>query len=480
MKIKKLISSMIISASLAVSMFAMPVEAYCLNTVDTSMVSRSTSSCQIVVDQVVYHASLGAKPSSDDGRIYLYELKTYEYGLPAGATPIASCEASSEVNISFPLNLTYGMSRLYNKFVLAVKRGGVVTFINNAQYITNPEACAVTVKPREPRPAKALQKDYVANISLNGSGVALPIGAQHAVFTVEDPTVVVADPHQAGDTHPVKANPIAGYMMNADDEAGCAGLIADMTAYAESSYIQDYVIGNEVNERCWNNMNYCDWDTYVRKYVQAFRICYTAIKSVNPNARVYTSLDQVWNKNASSMGNLEYIDGDEFLSKFNDMILENGNIDWDLSIHPYPNPLYYAKFWDLSGLAGGENFKAQVDNNQVLTFQNMSIISGLLATPKYLNREGMVRDIIIGEIGLGSNAGLENQAAAICASYAAFERNPYITQYLYLEVDVNGFYPTMQGKARECFDAMGTPNEQLYMSWALNHIGISDWSQVIR
>ena len=480
MKIRRLVSSLLISATMVVSMFAMPVEAFAYNTVDTVSVSKSATSCRIVIDQVVYHASLGSKPVSDDGRVYLYELKTYEYGLPDGAQPIASCEASSEVELSFPLNLTYGMSRLYNKFVLAVKRGGVVTFINNAQYITNPEACAVEIKPRQARPDKALQKDYVANISLTGSGVALPIGSQHAVFTVDDPNCVVADPNQNGDTHPVKANPIVGYMMNADDEAGCAGLIADMTAYAKESYIQDYVIGNEVNERCWNNMNYCDWDTYVRKYVQAFRICYTAIKSVNPNARVYTSLDQVWNKNASSKANLEYIDGDEFLAKFNDMILENGNIDWNLSIHPYPNPLYYAKFWDLSGLAGGDNFKAQVDKNQVLTFQNMSVISNLLCTPKYLTSAGTVRDIIIGEIGLGSNAGLENQAAAICASYAAFERNPYVTQYLYLEVDVNGFYPTMYGKARECFDAMGTPLEQQYMSWALDHIGISDWSEVIR
>lgn len=481
MRLTKILKGLALSLAVVIGVSALNLDAQAFNTVDTAMVSASSSSCVIVGDNVVYTADFNKAVSSDDGKIYLYELKTYEYGIADGLSPIASVSTAPHVQITFPLNYTEGVSRLYNKFVLAVKRNGVITLINDAQYITNPEVLAINPKPRKERPAKALQHDNVANISLDGSGIALPIGSQHAVFTITDRNVPVADKSANGpDSHMVKNNPVVAYMLNAADEDGVRGLIADMTAYAMNTDIQDFVIGNEVNERCWNYMAWTDWDMYMNKYIQAFRVCYTAIKSVNPNARVYISLDQVWNKNPQGNDFYEYIDGDEFMSRFNTIMKKNGNIDWDLSIHPYPNPLYYAKFWDLSGLANGAMFKSQVDNNQVITFQNLSVITNLLTQPSYFNKEGMVRDIIIGEIGLGSNAGVENQAAAICASWAAFEMNPYITQYMYLEVDVNGFFPTMYGKARECYDAMGTPDEGIYMDWALKHIGINNWSQVIR
>lgn len=476
---KKRLLGLFLSAALTAGMM-LPVNAFAVNTVDTATVSSSSSSCIIEGDNVVFSASFGNAPKSDDGKLYVFELKTYEYGIPDGARPIAEVSAAGTVTATFPLEYTGGYGRLYNKFVFAAKRGGMWTLVNNAQYITNPEAVANTKKTRLIRDVKLLQDHNIANISLTGTGVALPIGAKHAVFTNTDPMVVTSHPAQMGDTKPVQNNPVVAYMLNADNDMGIQGLIADMTAYAGmegESYIQDFVIGNEVNERCWNYMAYCDWDSYVRKYVQAFRVCYTAIKATNPNAMVYTSLDQVWNKNTP---NTEYLDGDEFLKKFNDMIVENGNIDWNLSIHPYPNPLYYPKFWDLSGVANGSMFKEQVDTNQVITFQNLSVISGVMTQPEYLSRYGTVRDIIIGEIGMGTNAGNDAQAAGLCAAWAAFERNPYITQFMYLEVDVNGFFPTMTPYTREVWNALGTPNESKYMSWAMKQIGITDWSQVLR
>lgn len=483
MKLRKTLISMLLGATMfAGTVFTLPVTASAANTSNPTVIANSTASAIVLGSDVVFSATLNTLPSSDDGKAYLYELKTYEYGISAEAVPIASCDLTKNINIRFPLNYVRGtVGRLYNKFVLAVKKNGVVSLVTDAQYITNPEMVATEIKVRKARPAKALQGGNVANITLTGNGVALPIGATHAVFQNDNKDAITVDATaHVADAHPVRNNPVVGYMLNANDDAGIAGLVADMTAYASDTHVQDFVIGNEVNERCWNYMAWTDWDTYVRKYVQAFRVCYTAIKAVNPTAMVYISLDQVWDKNPTGANYYEWLDGDQFMAKFNTMMLQNGNIDWNMSIHPYPNPLYYAKFWDLSGVANGATYKAQVDKDQVITFQNLSVITNLLTKPEYLNRVGGVRDVIIGEIGLGSNAGVDAQAAAICASYAAFERNPYVSQYLYLEVDVNGFYPTMTGRALEAYNAMGTPMEAQYMEWAKSYIGITDWSQVLR
>lgn len=475
---KKVLLSIALSVALTLTALA-PVSANADTIVDKSTTQGSQAQAAVMGSDVILSAAFGRTPASDDGQLYVFELKTYEYSIPDGAMPIASVTAAPTVGVSFPLNYTGGYGRLYNKFVFAAKRGTDWALVCNPQYITNPEAVSTNkTAVRQARPAKLFQQDNVANISLNGIPDGMPVGTQHIVFTNTESNVATADPHQTDDAHPVKNNPVVAYMLNADDDAGIMGLINDMNEYSAGfSHAQDFVIGNEVNERCWNYMAWVDWDTYVRKYVQAFRVCYTALKVNNPAANVYISLDQVWNKNVS---NTEYLDGDEFLAKFNRMINENGNIDWNMSIHPYPNPLYYPKFWDLSGVANGKLFKSQVDKDQVITFQNLSVLTNVLQKPDYLNRFGQVRDVIIGEIGMGTNAGNDAQAAGLAAAWAAFERNPYVTQFMYLEVDVNGFFPTMTPYTREMWNALGTEKETEYMDWAMKQIGITDWSQVLR
>ena len=476
---KKILMAMCTGAvMLALTVFG-SVNASATSTTDSATAASSSSAAVIIGNNVVVSATFPVAPASDDGTLYLFELKTYEYAIPDTATPLMSVATSTNPVASIPLNYTAGASRLYNKFVFCANRGGVWTMVNNAQYIQNPEAVAKKAKPRVERPVKCFQEGNVASINLNGTGTDNPYyNVLHGVFYVDNIDSPCADPTaKSRDSHPIKANPINQYMLNANDEAGVNGLIADMVNYATNSNIQDFVIGNEVNERCWNYMAYTDWDTYMRKYVQVFRVCYTAVKSVNPNARVYVSIDQVWDKNA---GSYEYIDGVDFMNKFNDLIVLNGNLDWDMAIHPYPNPLYYPKFWDMSGVANGKNFTKQVQNNQVLTFQNLSIVTDMLQQPKFRNRGGQVRDVIISEIGMGSNAGVEAQAAGLAAAWAAFERNPYITQFMYLEFDVNGFFPTLQGKSIEVWNALGTDKEAEVMDWAKKVIGIKDWSEVLR
>ncbi|MCR4989469.1 MAG: hypothetical protein K6A38_01210 [Lachnospiraceae bacterium] len=449
------------------------------STSDSNAISSGTSAAVIIGGNVVVSATYPTAPASDDGQLYLYELKTYEYAIPDGAQPVATVATSTNPVATIPLNYSSGAGRLYNKFVFCANRGGVLTMVNNAQYIQNPEAVATKAKPRVARPVKCFQEGNVASINLNGTGTDNPYyNVLHGVFYVDNIDSPCADPTaKSADSHPIKRNPINQYMLNANDEAGVNGLIADMVNYATNSNIQDYVIGNEVNERCWNYMAYTDWDTYMRKYVQVFRVCYTAIKSVNPNARVYVSIDQVWDKNENSY---EYIDGLDFMNKFNTLIRQGGNLDWDMAIHPYPNPLYYPKFWDMSGVANGKKFSQQVAKDQVLTFQNLSIVTNMLQQPTYLNRGGQVRDVIISEIGMGSNAGEQAQAAGLAAAWAAFERNPYITQFMYLEYDVNGFFPTLKGKSLEVWNALGTDKEAEIMDWAKGVIGVKDWSEVLR
>ena len=441
----------------------------------------TVASSQIVDSSTVqFTATLPSVPATDDGMLYLYELKAYEEALPAGATPNATAPASQAPVFNFALNRDQGAkSRLYTKTVLVGNIGGVPTMLSNPQWISNPEKVATTSR-RDTRPVKTTQNDELTNLLISGKGAAAANAAfvRHTVQVLcNDVNSVVCHPYAKGaiaETHPISHQ---YYMLNAADDAGIAGLVADMTYYAGQSIGQDFLIGNEMNERIWNYIAYVPWDIYVKEYEQSFRICYNAIKSTNAQAKVYISLDQCWDRNrpTSHAEYYTYIDGKDFLDKFNARILSGGNIDWDIAIHPYTVPLTNAAFWTVGGYEG-----AQVKQNKMVSFQNMSVITSYLAQPTFLNRAGAFRDVIINEIGLDARQGDVIQGAAIAASWYAFEINPMITQYMYLPNFGDGVDARLAGQGLAVYNAMGTPDEAGYLEWAKSVIGIADWSQVIK
>lgn len=430
---------------------------------------------------VQYSATLSGSPSTDDGQLYLYQLKTYEYAIPAGAAPIATCAASTKPVMNFPLGGREAGGRLYAKYALAAKKGGVNVMLGAPQYISNPEVLAA-FNHRETRPVKTTQHDELTNLYITGSGSAnIPAGlCKHTIQVLNRGGNGVTNPKAAiPDAHPITAQT---YMLNAATDSGIEGLVRDMTNYAANGKGQDFIIGNEVNERMWNYMGWTSWEDFMNEYVQAFRVCYTAIKSQNANAKVYISLDQNWNRNrpADHAEYYSYMDCTDFLDAFAASINAGGNIDWDLAIHPYTVPLTYAKFWDMSGAPDGAYCAKQISNNAMMSFQNMSLVSSFMAKAGMKNRNGQMRDIIINEFGVSNAQGGDVQAATLCAAYYAFTKNANVTQFMYLGNSGYGVDATLSPKAQEVFNSFGTANEANSMNWAKSYIGISSWGQLIR
>lgn len=140
----------------------------------------------------------------------------------------------------------------------------------------------------------------------------------------------------------------------------------------------------------------------------------------------------------------------------------------------------YAKFWDMSGLKKGDVYAAQVASGQVVTFQNLSVLTDFMQTPAMLAPDGSVRHIILSEIGISNAQGSEIQAAALCASYAAVMDNPFIDEMMYLLAYSDpGMDASLDGFSQNIYNEMDGGNAALYMDWAKSYIGISDWSEII-
>ena len=439
-------------------------------------VAATNSGCRLQdAGTFVLTAKFDSVPASDDGQLYVYRLSPFQYSLD-GAAQVGTTELSANPSAGISVGAIGQTRALTGKFVFAVKNGGAMQMLGEPQYITNPEVLATNTRARVAYPPKGLA-DIFYNYNMDTE-----TGGNHLILQINNYGNNPAMRHPSsygGDSHPVDEGPFQ-YMFNAATEDGVNALFNSMHNLAATHITQDFIIGNEVNERKWCYVTYMDWDSYVRNYMQVFRVAYNAIKSANANARCFICISQDWDRNRTP-GEEEYyryIDAKDFIAKFNSMICAGGNIDWCVACHPHLVPLTYAKFWDMGGIANGAYYNLMVQSNAMLTFLNLSTLTNYMQSAALLSPSGRVRGIIASETAIPASQGADVQGAALYASYQACIRNRYIETMIYSPDPTIG--SVFSDKATEVYNNMGGPNDATYDAWAKSVIGISDWGQVLR
>ncbi len=479
-------------------------------------------------------------PISDDDYYYLFELATYETEHGEEFVDKIS-KWKEDANFLINLNLNTASTRLFSKFVIAVKIDGQFVDISRGHYITNPEAVA---KYTSPHPEASSVKGLIVD-PLISSGEIQDLGIKHAAYNIPlgyilgetsnglNPTVyykynghtyafngqriaefdnifkrlsnegviitavILNDKNGA---YPQLVHPNAGgsapyYMFNATNGEGCEYLEAVSTflagRYSGSGHgkVSNWVIGNEINARAaWNYMDYTSVDVYAQEYAKAFRIFYNGIKSVNAGANVYISLDQLWNRNLSST---DSYDAKDVLDAFNAEISLKGNIDWGLAHHPYPVPLTWPKFWAMPSNYRSMNLVRNSVDTPYITVQNIHVLTDYMQREEMLNPDGEVRSIALTEVGFGSDHGEELQAAAFAYAYKIAEANQHIDMFI-LNKQADMAVEMAQGLSLgiertngshkyiyNVFKNIDTSSSADVAEFAKSYIGISDWSEVI-
>ena len=478
---------------------------------------------------------------SDDGYYYLFEEKIYDTALKSDDYII---EELKDIELTFSVNLNYNSvnSRLFSKFVVAVKKDGKFMPISEPRYITNPEAIARCNLSYNTSSKKGLLVDPD---KLRGSELD-DLGVKHAAYNIMlsrilgntsnayYPTIyykyngrsyafngqVIAEYDYVfstltrkgisttaiilNDIHPgymqlihPKARSGGGnapyYAFNATDDEGVEYLAAIgsflASRYSDNTHgkVTSWVIGNEINARKeWNYIEYMDTASYVEEYAKAFRVFYNSIVSVNGNAILYISLDQQWGKSLYSNGGYS---SKEILDAFNRNIKAGGNIDWGVAYHPYNYPLTSAKAWSTSGKAG--SYVLDSETSPVITIKNIHVLTDYLQKEDLRTDSGEVRHVTLSEMGYTSSAGQDLQAASFVYAYKIIEANRYIDNMLFsrqtdaasevadgLALGIN----TQGGGHKSIYNAfkyVDTDQSAAYTDFALRVIGIGSWSEVI-
>lgn len=296
------------------------------------------------------------------------------------------------------------------------------------------------------------------------------------------------------------AGPIAMFNTTTPESSdalqACIEFLADRYSSEKGhGRVWGYISGNEVNSHWfWANMGNVTPDEVITEYEKATRLIHRAVRKSSKEARVYLSMDHFWKDRYAAGAATQCMGGKEFLDRFAAKAKENGDFDWHLAHHPYPEPLTDPRFW-LDHVHTAHNNEAHS-----ITFRNLDVLMTFLNQDQ-LKFEGQPRRVILSEQGFHCDEkrpqGELEQAAAYALAYKVIDKIPGIDSFILhrhtdhaQEGGLNlGLWtnkpgeictPDRKRKMYEVFEAAGTPNEEKAFSFALPVIGSASWDVAIK
>ncbi len=468
-----------------------------------------------------------------NGTFGLFRLKAGESELASSAVPLASASGSGTVTLTCPLNAGTASSLLNEKLVIGQKQGGSYRRISSGSYLTNPEALAsntrafpaaatkkgLQVNTAMPEDAKELGVNHsVVNVVLNNipcssGGISynyngktwhMDMGYIYALDEVfaqqaangsvvsavllmqwdsEWSSLIIPSGREAGHSF---------YGLNAEEQNAREQLAAIFSflanRYSDSSHnVVNWILGNEVDD--YQNYNWCgkiSLKEYAAYYAHSFRLLYNSVKSQYSNARVYISLDHVWN----FYRNFGF-KGQELFNAFVSELKAEGDINWNIAFHPYPSPITSPNFWkNRSGVTNSSS-------SPIFTMLNLKYLTDYIR-----NTYGASHRFILSETGFTSVTGGVSdeklQAAAICYGYYLAEFNDMVDSFVvHRHVDHPG--ETKEGLylglwntdssetdlastkkfAWTVYKYMDTSQSTAYTNFALSIIGADSWNTLV-
>ncbi len=248
------------------------------------------------------------------------------------------------------------------------------------------------------------------------------------------------------------------------------------------SCVRGMIVSNEINSQyVWGNAGEKTPEEYVQEYEKILRLTAEAARKYFRNMRVYVSLDHLFNISLDSTLPLRYYQGRRVLELLNEYAKREGDFDWSVAYHCYPENLYYPDFYN-------DRSADFYFSTPRITFKNIEMLPAFLHQDRFLFH-GKPRHIILSEQGFHAEEDgfIEDQgAAAYALAYKKIEALPDIDMFMCHSYTDNekefGLHLGIRragkdgkpGKPRKiyyCMKAMGTEEEIFWVSWARDFIG---------
>ncbi|MCB1063749.1 MAG: hypothetical protein KDN20_12605 [Verrucomicrobiae bacterium] len=302
-------------------------------------------------------------------------------------------------------------------------------------------------------------------------------------------------------THP-DADPEGIYSManvatfeGVNHYAATMRFLAQRYAQPDAPYgrITHWIIHNEVDSGwVWTNAGAKSPHAYLDDYGKSMRIAYHAVRSYDPNAKVFISLTHHWTTSHKPK-DPKFYQPRQLLSLLNRYGKVEGDFEWGLAYHPYPQSLFQPRTW--------EDKDARNDfDTPYITFKNIEVLDRWMRQAPFLYRGEKVRTIMLSEQGFHTDKkkrieSERNQAAALAYAWKKIAKIDSIEAFQYhrwidheREGGLNlGLWTVKPGTITlpaekklswSIFQALDTKRESETIEFAKEIIGIADWSEI--
>lgn len=285
-------------------------------------------------------------------------------------------------------------------------------------------------------------------------------------------------------------------MPNLTTEEGVAAYAAALDFLAERysrldgkyGRIHHWIMHNEVNSGwVWTNAGEKSALLYMDLYHRSMRMAQLIARQYDPHAKAFISLDHHW----TAKNDAHCYAGRELLDDLLQFSAAEGDFDWAIAHHPYPQDLGNPRVW--------------VDNQVTfsfatpkITFKNLEVLDAWVRQPRVMFKGKTPRTIHLTEQGLNSRdyseKSLRDQAVGMAYAWNKYKTLPAIEAFQYhnwvdnrdeggLRIGLRKFPdepgdPLGKKPIWTVYEALGTPREAEATAFAKDVIGIKDWSEV--
>jgi hypothetical protein len=252
--------------------------------------------------------------------------------------------------------------------------------------------------------------------------------------------------------------------------------------------IHHWIMHNEVNAGwVWTNAGEKTALLYMDIYHKSMRTAYLIARQYNPHSRVFISLEHHW----QAVPAAQIYSGRELLELLADYSHAEGDFDWSVAFHPYPQDLFEPRVWA----------DDQVDftyETPKITFKNLEVLDSWLKQTSMRYQGKTLRRAHLTEQGLNSRGyseqALRDQAAGMAYAWHKFKDLDAIQVFDYhnwvdnrgeggLQIGLRRFpddkdEPMGKKPVWYVYQALGTDKEEAATAFALPIIGIQNWSEI--
>ena len=273
--------------------------------------------------------------------------------------------------------------------------------------------------------------------------------------------------------------------------AAALDFLASRYCRSDNAYgrIHHWIMHNEVDAGLsWTNMGDKPMVVYTDTYIKSMRLCYNIARKYDAGSEVFGSFTHSWTQAVGS----KYYATKDMLKTIQDYCNAEGDFQWAVAYHPYPENLFEPKTWNDANAIFSMS-------SALVTFKNLEVLDAWIKKPENKYKGNIKRTLWLSENGTNSKTygdqDMKEQAAGFAYTWKkmknldgidAFQWHNWIDNRLEdgLRIGLRRFPddttdPGGKKPVWYVYQAADTNQESSVFDPYMSIIGISNWSEVV-